>query len=100
MGNHSDIAYLRLEKCACSSIIRSLIDKKEEKSGDMYINATEKYEISGNLYNDKSIFKFTYVKNPFERIVSCYVDKIENKKDNNFYNKKLLYGNFRYNTNF
>lgn len=85
MGNHSNIAYLRLAKCACTSIISSLIN--EELNTPLHDFVEEKYKIIGNIPQNDYIFKFTYVRNPFERLVSCYVDKIENKEKGNPFKK-------------
>ncbi|MCX4327468.1 MAG: sulfotransferase family 2 domain-containing protein [Lachnospiraceae bacterium] len=85
MGNHSDIAYLRLAKCACTSIISTLIN--EEPGTSLHDFAEKKYKIIGNIPQNDYIFKFTYVRNPFERLVSCYVDKIENKEKGNPFKK-------------
>ncbi len=82
MGNHTDIAYLSIAKCACTSIINSLIN---EKMDNIHSYAESKYKICGTVLESTSIFKFTYVRNPFERLVSCFVDKIANdEKDNPF----------------
>lgn len=83
MDKKKNIAYLRLAKCACTSIINSL-DGKEAKDRYAYL-WTDEY-----IYKNNSMFKFTYVRNPFERLVSCYTDKIENKKENNSY-KQINY---------
>lgn len=87
MGNHSDIAYLRLAKCACTSIMSSLIDEIPVTADTDMIHdcAGKKYKIIGNVSQNDSIFKFTYVRNPFERLVSCYIDKIQNKEQGNFF---------------
>lgn len=80
-GEHSDVAYLNLGKCACTSIVGSFVDKKVD---DKASYARENYRIIGKIPNNESIFKFTYVRNPFERLVSCYVNRIE-EYDGNYY---------------
>lgn len=85
MGNHSNIAYLRLAKCACTSIISTLVQEDEE---DIHPLAAKKYEITGNISNMKSVYKFTFVRNPFERLVSNYVNKVKNLEKNNYYKQK------------
>ena len=64
-------------KVACSSIKKSLfplfnIDEKVHPHNDIYpIKPTWK------LLTDKSYFTFTFVRNPWDRLVSFYRDKIE-----------------------
>lgn len=87
MGEHTDVAYLNLAKCACSSIISTFVDGEIENKS-RYVR--ENYEISGNIAEHKKIYKFTYVRNPFERLVSCYVQKIENRREKNLY-KEINY---------
>ena len=85
MGNHSDIAYLHLAKCACTSIVNTLIEEDEEH---MYPFLSSKYEISGNTPKNGNVYKFTFVRNPFERLVSNYVNKINNLAPDNYYKQK------------
>ncbi len=85
MGNHSDIAYLRLAKCACTSIISTLVEENEE---DIHPLAVKKYEISGDCPKTEQVYKFTFVRNPFERLVSNYVNKVKSLEENNYYKQK------------
>ena len=48
------------------------------------------------LYDDsvwKDYFKFTFVRNPWDRLLSCYVQKFANPKS--FYSKKVKVNSFR-----
>lgn len=78
MKERPNIAYLNLAKCACTSIIGSFVDKEID---DKKLYARENYRIIGMIPNNEPVFKFTYVRNPFERLVSCYVNKIEEFKE-------------------
>lgn len=82
MGKHLDVAYLNLAKCACTSIVGSFVD---EEINDRPTYARENYQIIGKIPQNKTVFKFTYVRNPFERLVSCYVNKIEESIDGNYF---------------
>ncbi len=88
MGKHSDVAYLNLAKCACTSIINTLIEEDEEYEEHMYHFIASKYEISGNTPKNGNVYKFTFVRNPFERLVSNYANKINNLEGNNYYKQK------------
>lgn len=90
MGEHSDIAYLNLAKCACTSIVGSFVDKEVDDKSEY---ARKKYCITGKIVNNESIFKFTYVRNPFERLVSCYVNKV---KEHNYEGKKNYFTYINY----
>ena len=94
--------YIRNSKVACSSIIFHLI-----KHGDLKTNLSntmnyhdihdlgwklriKKHKLSKK--ETKEFFKFTLVRNPFERVVSLYRNKIEKKDDKFFQFKWYLLG--------
>jgi hypothetical protein len=90
-----DLIYLNNAKVACSSIKISLGLKSgayqsvpEERKLD-----TGMLDIKTTLSEDeRSFFKFTFVRNPFQRIASCYCDKIANPDKNTPGN--FLYENY------
>ncbi|WP_061013153.1 sulfotransferase family 2 domain-containing protein [Photobacterium leiognathi] len=74
-----NIAYLLNPKVACTTIQNSLLNGNVENVHD--IN-------NFPAYNNSSVPIFTVVRNPFDRAVSAYLDKVSSKKDlvvwNNF----------------
>ena len=82
------IIYLNNSKVACTSIKISLFDfhMKDEENIHLVLRACSKFKIDDCCQN---YFKFTYVRNPFERLVSCYKDKVVNFPD---YYKNYLGG--------
>lgn len=71
------LAYLSVPKVACSSIKASM--SPLESCDDDKIHASMDslgFSRFGSLpENENSFFKFTFVRNPFERLVSCYENK-------------------------
>lgn len=104
------VLYISNPKVACSSIKASILKlqeddyhnihlKSEEKS--KYIKDKEKFRKTYNHY-----FKFSFVRNPYERLVSCYQNKYYTDKkyigkslDNYQYND-YLFGILRKNRGF
>ncbi|MCF7798843.1 sulfotransferase family protein [Candidatus Woesearchaeota archaeon] len=70
------IAYLVLPKNACSSIKSSLVPFVKSNHSIHFNDGLSKNV--GKLSSDfKSHYSFTFIRNPFERLVSCYVNKFE-----------------------
>lgn len=75
------VIYLRNAKVACSSIKAAMYpgDTKDD-------NSVHTIVINSGMYKRKlspeesEYFKFTYVRNPFERLVSCYESKYHTDK--------------------
>lgn len=79
------LIYLSNSKVACSSIKASMYhleDQDNYRSVHKTANALKHYEL--NLPYDKypDYYKFTFVRNPFARLVSCYVNKLHEDKQN------------------
>lgn len=90
------VIYLKNSKVACSSIISSLYSFTLSDN-DNYLHIHR--EFNGNLVltpnnipsDCKAYYKFTYVRNPFTRLVSCYKNKFENNVANSkVYHNYLL----------
>lgn len=73
ISDESNYCWIQIPKCA-SSTIRTVLQKFTEKTTD------DKYEWKKTYLTNKlkTRFNFTFVRNPFDRLVSCYSDKILN----------------------
>ncbi len=80
--------YARMRKSANSTVISSLYNaennNKVTRLGDIQIIKDNYFTKPGelskfDLKNLDSYFKFTIVRNPYSRILSAYLDKIENR---------------------
>lgn len=80
-------------KCACSTVQAILIrlelsDKAFEFADHMHIHLREYSPLLNplqvgdfrRLAQDESFFRFCFVRNPYHRILSCYLDKIKNDR--------------------
>ena len=78
--NHDKkLIYLSNSKVACSSIKASMycLDEQEDyRSVHRVANAQKHYELSVPYDKYADYYKFTFVRNPFARLVSCYVNKL------------------------
>lgn len=83
------LVYLRNSKVACSSIETSMYDGviKDDYSIHRMVNDSgmRKSKLSAE---EEKYFKFTYVRNPYERLVSCYESKYHVDRDK--YQKKMV----------
>ncbi len=89
------IAYLNNSKVACSSIKASLysitIDNKIDDDGFNKAKLSLGKRVPASTRFD-NYFKFTFVRNPFERIFSCYFDKVLNPKKKLYFYRDYLFG--------
>ena len=87
-----DVAYLQIPKAACSSIKAYLIDKAHLSlrsdlnrqvalHDDESFSTTYKSASNYKWLKDKEVALFTVVRNPFTRVLSAYIEKIEKQKD-------------------
>ena len=77
-----NVAYLVVSKSACSSIKKAMVeDEVKEDIGDDYqIHQNKRVKeltVRGRLKVEAEPYVFTYVRNPFSRLVSAYVNKFE-----------------------
>lgn len=81
------IAYLQINKCACCSILTALYkiaNSEVEISDKLDIHKEFHEQISFNELSYKeiksipNIFKFTFVRNPIDRFIDFYYNKIKN----------------------
>jgi len=88
--------YLFIPKVACTSIKKLIADTLEippydPSKPDSYIHKRNfPYAKKHRIYDDyRGYFKFCFVRNPFDRLVSCYSNKISRDKDldNEWFNK-------------
>lgn len=78
------LIYLSNSKVACSSIKASMyhLDEQEDYSNvHKLANAQKQYEIDTPYDRYADYYKFTFVRNPFARLVSCYVNKLHEDRE-------------------
>lgn len=79
INKQKKIAYLNMAKVACSSISISVKEGIECKR-------IRREVVMGSQINEASdCYKFTYVRNPFARLVSFYCNKFENRNISRIY---------------
>lgn len=83
--NSPDIAYLRIPKCACTSIGNLLFQIEEGKPFEKASNEINKkgvhsYFLKNGTYHDVNIFgnhfKFTVIRDPIKRFISGYRNRV------------------------
>jgi hypothetical protein len=92
--------YFETPKAACTTIKRTLMNLELEGTGfrpeKVHLPAfstpfIKLFQLNENealrLLNSNRMFKFCFVRNPFERVLSCYLDKIAGNKPQK---KKIL----------
>ncbi|MGF1523655.1 MAG: sulfotransferase family protein [Leptolyngbyaceae cyanobacterium] len=86
--------YIPIPKVACSSIkrvIADLLDIEIPLNGADIHRADFPIVEAGTLHQYDDYFKFCFVRNPWDRLVSCYSEKI--KSDKNFSGKTNSFKN-------
>lgn len=79
------LVYLNNPKVACSSIKKSILGKHPDIHA--YANRYTVNELSGEM---KQYYKFTFVRNPYKRLVSCFEDKCLQHPDDICWNYYFL----------
>lgn len=78
------LIYMSNSKVACSSIKASMYcleEQEDYRSVHKVANAQKHYELSVPYDKYADYFKFTFVRNPFARLVSCYVNKLHEDRE-------------------
>jgi dermatan 4-sulfotransferase 1 len=98
ISNQYNYAYFRIPKSANSTIVKTLayydqtVDFKDDDISGSMSKKKFKSLLSAHAVNindfQKKYYLFTFVRNPYTRVLSAYLDKIEN-------NKKSKYENIR-----
>lgn len=89
IADEGNCIYVQNPKVACSSIKAAMYHLPEsikdyEVVHNVLLKKGQKLEKRQNLEKDfPDAFKFSYVRNPYERVVSCYVNKFITDKKNN-----------------
>ena len=71
------IVFFIIGKNACSSIKKTFYKKKFEDNYSIHKNENRKFFLSKK---EKTYFKFAFIRNPFDRVYSCYKSKFINDK--------------------
>lgn len=76
INNEKKLIYLNNSKAACTSLKISLFNYNVKDDGRIHIILYNHKKNKIEKQDFPDYFVYTYVKNPFERIVSCYKNKI------------------------
>lgn len=75
-----ELLYLSNPKVACSSIKQTMTREilEDDNSIHDYPHHKKVHKVEGDM---KEYYSFTFVRNPFERLVSCYLNKYQGKRE-------------------
>lgn len=72
-----ELVYIVVPKTGCSSVKQSFADGTESDDQPLHRVVDRKLYRARLTKTQKKYFKFAFVRNPFDRLVSCYVHKIK-----------------------
>lgn len=79
------LIFLVISKNACSSIKKTFLKKKIEDAYSIHTDQTANQFRKNKIAKSESdMFKFCFVRNPFDRIYSCYKSKLIHDPKNGF----------------
>lgn len=80
LNKEGTVAYLNNAKVACTSIKASIAKIEKVSNHIIADNILSQMGRRGDDIENDTCFKFTFVRNPFERLVSCYQNKYHTEK--------------------
>ena len=88
--------YFHIPKCGTSSFL-DILEKGDFKleENEKYLSVKDRRRVEFEKYKDifDSYFKFSFIRNPYQRLVSCWDDKIKfdrkPEKDRDYYYRKF-----------
>ena len=94
ISDKNQLIFLPISKVANSSIKKTMLDKNQAVVDDNNVHSKRNGISRSYILSNEVIdyYKFTFVRNPFERLVSCYVSKYHTDKKYN--NESLWYDTY------